>query len=702
MRLRLILFVLSLLAFLSTSTGGFFYYASLKEAEFEAVDREAASRVAMIQRNLTAHLTENYKPVKTLAGMVELRNALLHVDEATLQKANAILDHFKQTLEADVCYLMNTRGDTIASSNRNDPDSFLGMNFAFRPYFYEAFQKAPATYLAVGVISGKRGVYCSYPVVEEGTKTPIGLAVIKASIELIERKLALSEEELVVVTAPSGIIFISNREGWLFKAGWELSAEESQAIITSRQFGRKSWNWIGLNLKNTPYTVDRQGNTFRIYTKAIDYYPGWTLHYLKSLASIEKNVSDPLIRITGRIILSLCFLIGLSAFFLYRKASKEILKRKTVEKALRKSEEALKQAQVELSQYAENLERLVRKRTGQITSFIKYTPAVIYIMVKNGRYSLVNNRFEELFGVRSETVRGRTHHEILPEKVADQFRRHDRKVLRENRPYQVTERISQADGMHTYLAVKFPIYDDTGTVSGLCSIATDVTALNKAQEQLRRLSASIMDNQEKERTAIARELHDELGQVLTALRMDAVWMIDHLKNSDPKAALRALTMCHLIDKNIEDVRGMAIRLRPGVLDDLGLVDALEWYTTDFEKRCGITCVFKHHQVPAVNNTLATAAYRITQEALTNVARHSGANSVEVSLRAPKGSLMLTVSDDGCGFQDRQLSESECLGIAGMRERAALVGGVLQIKSQPDKGTQVNFTVPLENPPRRSH
>ena len=155
MRLRLILFVLSLLAFLSTSTGGFFYYSSLKEAEFEAADREAASRVAMIQKNLTAHLTEYYRPVKTLAGIVELKNALVHSDEAALQRANAVLDHFKQTLEADVCYLMNTRGDTVATSNRNDPDSFLGMNFAFRPYFYEAFQKAPATYLAVGGDIGK-------------------------------------------------------------------------------------------------------------------------------------------------------------------------------------------------------------------------------------------------------------------------------------------------------------------------------------------------------------------------------------------------------------------------------------------------------------------------------------------------------------------------------------------------------------------
>jgi signal transduction histidine kinase len=224
----------------------------------------------------------------------------------------------------------------------------------------------------------------------------------------------------------------------------------------------------------------------------------------------------------------------------------------------------------------------------------------------------------------------------------------------------------------------------------------DITAVKKAQTQLRRLSGSIMANQEKERSAIARELHDELGQVLTALRMDSVWMYERLKTADPEAAERALTMGRLIDKNIEDVRGMAIRLRPGVLDDLGLVDALEWYTTDFEKRTEIACVFENENVPRLNEAVSTAAYRIAQEALTNVARHAGAGRVKVRLRSNNGFLMLTVVDDGRGFDALHLSESEGLGVAGMRERATLVGGSLDVKSRPRKGTRVQLTVPLNN------
>lgn len=141
---------------------------------------------------------------------------------------------------------------------------------------------------------------------------------------------------------------------------------------------------------------------------------------------------------------------------------------------------------------------------------------------------------------------------------------------------------------------------------------------------------------------------------------------------------------------------MAIRLRPGVLDDLGLVDALEWYTSDFEKRTGITCLFKHHNVPDINDTVATAAYRITQEALTNVARHANASRVEVTLLGKDSTLTLATADDGKGFNTLDLTETEALGLAGMRERAGLVGGELEVQSQPEKGTRVKFKVPIDS------
>jgi PAS domain S-box-containing protein len=362
----------------------------------------------------------------------------------------------------------------------------------------------------------------------------------------------------------------------------------------------------------------------------------------------------------------------------------------------KRAEAELKRAKDELSLYSKELERQVAERTREITGILKYTPSMVYIKDNDGCYRLINSRCEELFGIRNDLIRGKSDFDIFPKEVAEQFRATDLQVLIERRPCQVEEHIPQEDGIHTYLSVKFPLYDEERDTAGLCGILTDITELKKAQVQLRRLSGSIMAGQEKERAAIARELHDELGQVLTALRMDAVWILKRLSDSDSKAAERAQAMCDLIDKTIDEVRGIALRLRPGVLDDLGLVAALEWYTAEFEKRTGIACILKHSNLPKVDELVSTAAYRIAQEAVTNVARHTSASHVEIALQAEDSILTLTVVDNGCGFNAAKLAQSEGLGVAGMRERASLAGGTLEVQSQPGKGTQVLCRLPARS------
>ena len=815
MKLRVILLVLSLLAFMSASAGGYLYYASLKKSAFEAAERQAVARVNAINKNLSFFLSENIKPVKALAGMQELRQVLIQpLDLAAMVNANAILDHFNMALNTEVCYLMTNEGDTIASSNRNAPDSFVGKNFDFRPYFQQAIHGTPATYLALGTTSGRRGAYYSHPVYGRQPGTIAGVAVIKASIEQVEKELITGGDEIVMVSDPHGIVFISNRKSLLYHSLDKLSAEQVDQVDRSLQFGHGPWNWTGFADKDGGYIVDKTGSAFMIHETALDNYPGWKVMYLRNLDAISKTVLDPLIKITGPLILALCVLIGLSVFLLYRKASVEILKRLSAEKALRKSEEryrslyhhtpamlhsidtagrlvsvsdywlevmgyrrdevigrkltdfytessrryaeqvvlpeffktgfckdisyrfvkkngaeidillsaisdrdatgkparslavsidvterkraeeALERAKEELRRYSEDLERLVKKQTQEITSILRYTPAIVSIKDREGRYVLVNYRFEKLFAMRNEDVRGKTDYDIFPVDVADQFRKNDLKVLSQGSSYQVEEHIPLNGSVHTYLSVKFPVYDDSDATSRVCGISTDITAVKKAQNQLRRLSGSIMTSQEKERSAIARELHDELGQMLTALRMDSAWLQEQLKMSDPKSAERARAMDRLIDKTIQDVRSMAFRLRPGVLDDLGLVDALEWYTSDFERRTGITCIFEHNQVSDINDTVATASYRITQEALTNVARHASAGRVDVVLKQQHKTLTLQVADDGCGFDLAELSESEGLGVAGMRERAGLAGGSLEVQSRPDQGTRVFLKVPV--------
>jgi PAS domain S-box-containing protein len=814
MKLRTILLILSLLAFLSASTGGYLYYSSLKESAIKEAERQAVARVQMIQKNISSFLSENIKPVSTLAGIVEIRRLFVRTDADSRKRANAIIDHFRTTLDADVCYLMDPEGNTIATSNRDADDSFLGKNFSFRPYFQQAINGVPSTYLALGITSRKRGAYYSHPIYEKTGEPPVGIAVIKASIEQIEKELVTGTDEIVLVVDPQSVVFISNRKQWLYHSLKKLSSDEIYKIAHSQQFGMGPWDWAGITAKDEKYVLDRKGDEYLMHQVALDNYPGWKVIHLRSLKAISKTFSDPLLKITRPLILALITLICLSVFLLYRKASEEILKRHSAEKALRESErryrslyhntpamlhsidktgclisvsdywvevlgyareevigrkltdfftessrryaeesvipnffksgfckdipyrfikkngdrmdillsaiseqdaegkpirslavcidvterkraeEALKRAKNELRSYSQDLERQVRKQTKEITSILEYTPAVVYIKDKDGKYVLVNSRFEELFCIQIDKVRGKTDYDLFPKETADQFRRHDLKVLSQKLSHQVEEHVPINNSMHTYLSVKFPVYDDAGVASGVCGISTDITAVKKAQEQLRRLSVSVMESQEKERTAIARELHDELGQLLTALQMDLVSLQNRLKKKDPGAGERILSMSQLIDETIEEVRSMAIRLRPGVLDTLGLVDALEWYTTDFEKRTGTTCIFSHYDVPGIKDTLATAAYRIAQEALTNVTRHAAAKQVNVSLETDNGILSLSVVDDGRGFNIAVLSENEALGVAGMRERATLVGGELEVRSQRNKGTEVTFRVPI--------
>jgi PAS domain S-box-containing protein len=817
MRLRLIILVLSLLAFLSASTGGYFYYDSLKEAAFNEAERQSLTRIALIKKNISAYLSENIKTVKVLAGMEEMREMLIHPDELSTHNANEVLDLFTKSLETDVCYLMDHEGLTVASSNRNAPDSFVGKNFAFRPYFQMAIHNAPATYLALGTTSKRRGVYFSFPVFEANRSDPIGLVVIKGSIDEIEKKISFSEDEIVLVTDPSGVIFISSRKDWLFHTTKELSKAEEMHLLQSRQFGQGPWSWTGLVFSDDAGAEDREGNQYRVHRGEIDNYPGWWFIHLRNHNAISKIGSEHLARIMGPVVLLLCLLIGISVFILYRKASGEILKRKSAEKALRKSEERyrnlyhqtpamlhsidingclvsvsdyweevmgykkedvvgkhltdfftdesrrqaeenvlplffktgfckdvpyqfvkkngqiidvllsaiserkedgqpvrslavsidvternraekdLNRAKEELSRYSKALEAEVRVRTAEISSILKYTPDVVSIKDDQGRYRLINTRLETILKKTNADVRGKTDFDILPADVAQRIHQHDLEVLSEGRSFQVEEYLPHDDGLHTYLSVKFPVYDEHGAISNVGAISTDITEVKKAQDQLRRLSSSIMANQEKERAYIARELHDELGQVLTALRMDAVWFQERMKRTDLSVSQRAKAMCKLIDKTIEEVRLMAIRLRPGVLDHLGLVDALEWYITDFERRTNVSSVFEHSEVPRINENMAITAYRIAQEALTNVARHAAAKHVFVSLYVKNEELVLRVTDDGSGFDEGLLKDAEGLGVAFMRERAALVGGHLDVASAPENGTTVIFRVPFAGP-----
>lgn len=236
----------------------------------------------------------------------------------------------------------------------------------------------------------------------------------------------------------------------------------------------------------------------------------------------------------------------------------------------------------------------------------------------------------------------------------------------------------------------------------ILSLAKDITEQRLAEERLketyddiRRLNAHLQTLREEERTSIAREIHDELGQQLTGLKMDASWLSRKLENSDERITLKLKEMISLMDETIKTVRRISSDLRPGILDDLGLIAALEWQSSEFEKRSGIKVEF-HSDIKdlTTDRKVNIAIFRIFQESLTNAMRHSGAGKLICNLKEDGKYLTLSIRDDRKGFDTESVRKKKTLGLTGMRERALMIGGKMIVSSQAGKGTLIEFKLPL--------
>jgi signal transduction histidine kinase len=236
---------------------------------------------------------------------------------------------------------------------------------------------------------------------------------------------------------------------------------------------------------------------------------------------------------------------------------------------------------------------------------------------------------------------------------------------------------------------------------GLSAFFSDITERKKTEEdlkdlndQLHSLYAQLQNIREEERLQIARDIHDELGQQLTGLKMEISWLVKKLDTKDETIKGETKDILNLIDETIKSVRRISSNLRPGILDDLGLIAALEWHSEEVEKRSGIKIDFKVNTAePNLSVSAATALFRIYQEALTNVVRHANANKVTSSLRMNNNSLILKVVDDGKGIDPAISNNKKTLGLVGIRERTFILGGNYELNSEPGKGTEIIISIP---------
>jgi PAS domain S-box-containing protein len=329
---------------------------------------------------------------------------------------------------------------------------------------------------------------------------------------------------------------------------------------------------------------------------------------------------------------------------------------------------------------------------------------VFLLRVEGGdryRFITANKAFMTATGLSLEQVVGRPLEEVIPPPSISLVRTRYREAIADRKTVQWEEETPYPAGTKTGIVSVTPVYDAEGIPICLVGTVHDITEQKQAAEELSRsyqeirlLASHLQDVREEERTAIAREIHDELGQQLTALKMEVSWLrkIDTL--SATQVGRRVAAVNTLLDGAINTVRDISTELRPSILDDLGLVEALAWQSREFEKRYRIPTSFTTTLTQAeLPRDVATALFRIYQEALTNVARHAKAHKIETTLSLSNGSLVLQVADDGVGFEQQTIAAQKTLGLMGIRERIAVIGGQFSLQTAPGKGTTLTVRAP---------
>ncbi len=561
MKLRVIIIILALMAFLSATTGGYLYYSSIRQSVVEEARRQAVFHTKTIKGHLSFFLQENLNSVIALAGLIDLADALSGGDHAAMAAANRVLDHFNATFKADTCYLINRDGLTIASSNRHDPDSFVGHNYAFRPYFQQAITGDPdasLTYMALGVTSNKRGIYYSHPVYVEGQNIPAGVAVIKAPIESMERELVKDYEGIVMVTDIHGIVFISNHDDWILKSLTELSFETRSQLKQNRQFGDGPWDWTGLNVIDGAYATDAAGTEYLFHKLALENYPGWHLIFLSDTDAILARVYGPLIRSSGYLILALCTITGLIIFVLTNRANREINQRNRAEAALRRAHHNLEKRVAdrtsELTRSVEKLRREITERH-RAEAALRASEEKHRTLTENlsvgifrstpgpkGRYIDVNSAYLRMFGFENKDDLLSLHAYDLYQNPLDRDK-FSKKMLRDGGVKNEEIVFKRRDGTLFYgSATAVAVKDKDGRVSHYDGILEDITELRHAKEEARERREEMAH---LGRVAIMGELSaslaHELNQPLTAILSNA------------QAALRFIERDHVDINEIRDI-----------------------------------------------------------------------------------------------------------------------------------------------------
>ena len=323
--------------------------------------------------------------------------------------------------------------------------------------------------------------------------------------------------------------------------------------------------------------------------------------------------------------------------------------------------------------------------------------------LQDRQINFANTAVEEVFGWRPEDLIGKSVTLFYRnDKEADEIGRYFYSTLEHQRTFVSEFHCRRKDGLDILCRMRSSRIGDRLKDRGIVITYEDITEQRRAveelansREQLRNLSSHLQSVREKESTRIAREIHDELGQSLTAIQLDLAWLGNRLPMGDPALTGQVQRMKRLADTTIESIHRISTELRPILLDDLGLTAAIEWQVQEFQRRTGVQCeAHLNCKDSLVDKNLSTTLFRIFQETLTNVARHAEATLVRMHLVQEGDELCLDVSDNGKGITPKQIADPKSFGIVGIRERVNLWGGSVSINGKPQKGTTIKIRIPM--------
>ncbi|MCG8605657.1 PAS domain S-box protein [bacterium] len=347
--------------------------------------------------------------------------------------------------------------------------------------------------------------------------------------------------------------------------------------------------------------------------------------------------------------------------------------------------------------------KAAEKKLKRWARFFKYAHWGIATSEDRKTLHMINPAFAKMHGYCIEELEGKPIAQVFAPEVRTEVLKQIRTAYKKGHHIFETKHLRK-DG------TVFPVEIDITAINGKdgkprfhVANVHDITQRKLAEEEVARsrealqnLTTHLQSVREKERKHIAREIHDEFGQVLTILHIDLAWISARLTEDQQHLMNKIKLMGKLVDSTIDRVRQIARDLRPGLLDDLGLVAAIDWQAQEFQKKTDIKCDLDlPDQEFDLSQTMATNLFRILQEALTNVVRHAQATKVHIKLTKEKDDLVLEIKDNGCGIRKEQSLDSNSIGIIGMRERVNVIKGSFRIDGAPKKGTRMSVSVPLK-------